>query len=131
MNSSLLRELSPDFFAITEKLNLKIINEHQETAFGNALVEIEADAFDMRLIRDRGHVYIDISPKKGQGWRSLNKVLSYISDQDSPNDLGKLSIMLCETWDEVSALMLGDLNCLDAFIKRTSQTLIDEIFPGS
>lgn len=130
MNSSLLLELSPSISKIVNDYNLRIVTERREKSFNNAFVEIEGDEFDIRVIRDKGLISVDLSSKKERRWRDLRTILSFIKKVDVSEDTERLSLLFNQNWREVSELMTGDLRGLDAYRKKKSEEFIRKIFPN-
>lgn len=131
MSDALLKELCPTLANITCKDNFEIIKEERSNSFDNAIVELSCDDFAVRIVRDRGHVSIDISPLEKQKWTNLETVLSFLGESLPSKDSADLSRLLEKNFGKVAALMTSKTDALEAFKKDRSTNFIETIFPSS
>jgi len=127
----LLSELCPSFAMYAFSHGFRICAEQQESFFDNALVELEGDKFDARIIRDRGQVSIDLRPKGKDQWIDLRTILSFIANERVDGDIESVSLCFIKKQNEVVALIKNNLDDLYAFEKRSARELIEKIFGGS
>lgn len=63
MQKNLLREISPTIADFVSQHGMRVIVERCDQAtFGNAVVETVCPEFDLRVVRDRGQIVLDVSP---------------------------------------------------------------------
>jgi hypothetical protein len=132
MPKNLLSEIASPIADFVNQRGMRVVVERQDQAsFGNAVVEVTSPDFDLRIVRDRGQVALDVSAS-GQGeWHSLENVLAFICKEPPPADIPLLIRRLSENLDKVAALMTSDLNKVGFtdFDKQWSASFLKRLFP--
>lgn len=132
MPKSLLNEIAPVVADFVSERRMHVVMERQDQAsFGNALVVAASADFDLRIVRDRGQVALDVSPSGQEEWHRLENVLAFISKEPSPADLPTLVRNLSENFGKVAALMTSDLSEVrfTEFEKQRSVSFLQKLFP--
>lgn len=132
MPRNLLNEIAPAVAGFVSERGMRVVGERQDQAsFGNAVVELTCPDFDLRVIRDRGQVALDVSPPGQEEWHSLGNVLAFVGGEPPPTDLLALVKKLSESYDKVAALMTSDLSEVGFadFEKQQSASFLKKLFP--
>lgn len=92
------------FSCLINTLKLRLLKEtYDPKHFGNSIIELRGDTIWIRVVRDRGQVFVDIaSPVDPDNWYDLERVLEAVGSKtetpmspDSPETL-ELSAKLIE-----------------------------------
>lgn len=124
MATSLLKELCNHLDHLVTKKSMTILKETRSHAFDNGMVEITSDDFDIRIIRDRGTVFIELSPTMKNEWIDLHTIIKYISKSEVSREIEKLSVLLEANYKIVSALMTSNLDKLKSYEKKLAPDFV-------
>ena len=97
--------------------------------FGNAVLILNSTHIDIRFIKDRGQVFIDIKPSSDVIWFRLEDILSLIPSSEVnsrdyiSHDLEKSSELINQFYEEITDLFRGEEYSLT---KRRVDHLINE-----
>lgn len=130
MRTTLLNEIAPAVAEFIKQRGMRVVTEYQDQAFGNAVVEMTSRDFDLRIVRDRGQVALDVSPSNQGDWHSLENVLAFIGEETSA-EISLLIRSLSENLNKVAALMASDLSKVGFvdFEKKRSASFLRKLFP--
>ena len=82
MNEESFKRFAASFIQPFEKYGFRIVaQDYQPANFGNAYAMF-GDHFRLRLIRDRGQLFVEISPQsdRAEEWYDLRTVLEFLGD---------------------------------------------------
>jgi hypothetical protein len=112
-------------------LNVSILDEtYDPSNFGNAAIRMMGPRCSVRLVRERGQIFLDISRPSGQ-WLDANDVLEAAHLHPSPgNPLpGKELIpLICANFEEIKKLLDRKLDLHPASPMKSDTLYIDHDF---
>jgi hypothetical protein len=130
--AGLLNKIAPEIAKFAYEKSMRIVNEwYDPSSFGNAIVEIASANFNLRVIRDRGQVTVEIRPSEKCDWHNLENILAFINRDPSYQHSTSSISALSENYDKVVALMAEDLSKIGftEFEERQSAALLKKLFP--
>jgi hypothetical protein len=130
--ASLLEEIAPAIAQLAKEKGLRVISKHHYTSvFGNAVIEMASTDFDLRVIRDRGHVTLEVSASGKGEWHNLENVLAFVVGQSNPSNTISSAQALSVNFRKVAALMTSDLSEVGflTFEKQQSAAFLKKLFP--
>lgn len=96
--------MQSEFHKDVERSFGRLIGEHcfrvlaggyEAEDFGNALVVLESDGYSIRLVRDRGQVFVELaSPEDPGNWYGLGRVLVALRGKPEEEELWSGSVNL-------------------------------------
>lgn len=131
-SNPLLDELVPGLSNLIAGQEMRMVSQEvDEQSFGNAVIEVTSQYLDLRVIRDRGQISIDISPPHVACWTDLRNVLEFLGFESPPGDVAVLIQALSRHFDKVRAFIAEDLqtNRFREFEKQKAASLRNKIFP--
>jgi hypothetical protein len=79
-----------------------LVGGYEREDFGNALVVLESDSYSIRLIRDRGQVFVELaSPEEPGNWYGLGRVLAVLRGEPEEEETWSGSVNL----DDAAAVL--------------------------
>lgn len=98
MQSEFQDQVQRSFAKVVARRGFRVLAGGYETKdFGNALVVLEPDGYSLRLVRDRGQVFVEVaSPEDPGNWFSLGRVLAAIHGKPDEEETWRGSIDLDE-----------------------------------
>lgn len=129
--SDLLAHVCPAAASFALARGMRVRREHGGTAFGDAMIELMSSAFDLRIVRDRSEISVDISPPDQGNWHRLSDVLAVVGIADSTGSSVQEAFgILSARFEAVSELMASDSGrkLLADFEKARQQTFLNELF---
>ena len=132
MPQNLLNEIAPAIAEFVSQRGMRVVVERQDQAsFGNAVVVATSPDFDLRIVRDRGQVALDIGASGRGEWHRLENVLAFFGKEAPPGNIPLLVRSLSENVDRVAALMTSDMNKVGFtdFEKQRSASFLKKLFP--
>ena len=130
----LLHKLATGVATLAESKGMKLLREEYDpSSFGNAVVELASVDFDLRVVRDRGDIRIEISPPGEADWHDLVNILAFLGEKPISADVESLGAALSARYDRVAALMTSDLTRVGfiRFEKTRAASFLHELFPSS
>lgn len=78
MPTQFQQDVESKFAKLVERRGFRILaGGYDAESFGNALVVLESDDYSIRLVRDRGQVFVELaSPIDPGNWHGLGRVLA-------------------------------------------------------
>ncbi|HEY9897855.1 MAG TPA: hypothetical protein V6D00_01625 [Pantanalinema sp.] len=133
--SSLIESIAPEFLLIAKERNFSIKESSVDTKlFGNSLILLNSPEFNLRIIKDRGQIFVEIGKSENE-WHNLDYILefvdsSYIPETDDSKNVNNLAKYLNKNWEPVRKLMTGDLfkSGYISFEESKSLDLVSKIF---
>lgn len=111
MSVELLEFISPEAARFVCKHGMRIgVSHYDEQSFGNAFVEVACPEFELRVVRDRCQVFLDIRPVGQTEWRSLSEVLEFLGHSIPWDSTGALLAGVSGNFGDVAGLMASDLD---------------------
>jgi hypothetical protein len=132
MATNLLRETAPEVAKFVAESGMRVVSQYLDRAvFGNVIVIASGQYFNMRVVQDRGHVAVDLSPPGKQEWHDLRNIMGFITKEPPTSDVPALVRKLATNLSKVTALMTSDLDEVGfvSFEKQESALLMEKIFP--
>lgn len=83
MKTEFQKSVEDNFGSILNKYKMHLIDSMlDEEAFGNALLSFASGFFGLRLIRDRGQIFLEVSsPKNPDNWIDIFTIFSKINSE--------------------------------------------------
>jgi hypothetical protein len=79
-----------------------LVGGYEAEDFGNALVVLESDSYSIRLVRDRGQVFVELASSEDPGnWYGLGRVLVVLRGKPEEEETWSGSVNL----DDASAVI--------------------------
>lgn len=135
--NDLIHQLVPAFSNLLQQYGFKKIEEmYSPEDFGNAFIKMVSSDFQLRFIRDRDQVFVDVAPIATDHWHKLEYALEFV-DPDirfeefgSPPEVGRLAKSLEKNYHKVRELFSNDLTQLnfERFVKIKTDELITKLF---
>lgn len=132
--TTFFQKLAPDIAKLAESKGMKLLREdYDPSSFGNAVVELESVDLNLRVVRDRGDIRIEVSPPGEGDWHDLVNVMTFLGEESIPADVNSLGIALSARYDHVAALMSSDRTRvgLIRFEKTRSASFLRALFPSA
>lgn len=126
-----LTEVRTAFSFLESARGFRLADETRSDSFGDAIVDFESATLRVRVLRDRGQVFVDISPADGTpAWFDLPLLLSHLGERDAAKvliaggqrDAQEAADLLRAHYSEVEA-MLGSSRSGDVVRRLTELRL--------
>jgi len=80
MSETILQQLKHTLSPLIDARGFQIVEEHYNpNAFGNAVLRLRSTDFAVRVVRDRGAIFVDIGPAQNiDEWHDLKIVLEFL-----------------------------------------------------
>jgi hypothetical protein len=82
---------------------------YDEDFFGNFVLRWSGD-FDIRFIRDRGYITVDVCPKgQSEGWFDLRDIIAFVTNKNSTDLSGltteQIAVLLQKNYDDIKSAL--------------------------
>ena len=83
-----LTEARAAFSFLETARGFRLADDTRRDSFGDAIVDFESATLRVRVLRDRGQVFVDVSPADGPpAWFDLPLLVKYLGDPDAASHL--------------------------------------------
>ena len=110
--ATLLDKLAPEFNYVIRDFGFVISKEEVSKSFGNAIVVLRSDLFDLCISRDRSQILASV--RLSGPWRSLDNMLEFILGKDNvdfggpPSEIPLLAASFRDNVSAISALLRSE-----------------------
>lgn len=124
---TILEELQPKLASLLYRRGCRLVKEHRDESFGNALIVVECQGFLLRVVRDRGETGIEFSQINSECWHSGENILEFVAGKSASEFADKFEA----NFKQVADLLNSDLNQsgYTAFEKKKSDEMMQRLFP--
>ncbi len=105
MQTQFQDDVKRSFAKLVERRGFRVLaGGFDERSFGNALVLLESDDYSIRLVRDRGQVFVELaSPTDPGNWHGLGRVLAALQGEPEEDRAWSGSVNLADAASVIEA----------------------------
>ena len=128
MADAFLTQVLAAFSFLEQARRFRLVSAETSPSFGDALADFESPTLRVRVLRDRGQIFIDVAPAEDPAtWFDLPLMLTFLGETDAAaallaggqGDMREVAALLQAHYDDIERT-LGQLRSPDV-VRRLSQ----------